>query len=211
VDYLHPVEALIPGARGRVLAALVANTSAQTIRQVALRAGVSPSRTGQVLDDLAELGVVERRELAGGHVLVRLMPASAAGKLFVEAGSLWSAAVEAMREEASSIEPAPVTLTVFGSFARGQARRDSDVDGVAVHADANEGTERGERWAETSAAWVDAAGRITGNPVNLIDLDIDELGGELPEWLASAARDGLVLAGIPVPTLIGRLVGRSGR
>jgi hypothetical protein len=62
VDYLHAVQALFPGARGQVLAALTRDTSLRTLRQVALAAEVSWSQTAQVIDDLTDLGwTVARR------------------------------------------------------------------------------------------------------------------------------------------------------
>ena len=70
MDYVHSIEAVISGARGRVLGALFRNTSERTLRQVALSAKVSTSRVGQVVEELAALGIVERRETPAA-VLVR--------------------------------------------------------------------------------------------------------------------------------------------
>lgn len=222
VDYLRSIEAVVPGTRGRVLAALANDLAQQSVRQVALRAGVSPSRAGQVLDDLAALGMVERRATRS-HVAVRLVPENVAARWVMGLAEVWRSALEEMRLSAEAIRPAPLSLIVFGSFARGAAQTGSDVDVLAVHGDdVDEESDpaTSARWVQTLGEWVDAAGRIAGNPVNVIDLDLDDLhhsAGERrravqePAWLASAAREGVVLVGRPVGELMGGLVLRRGR
>jgi hypothetical protein len=132
VDYIHAVEALFPGARGQVLAALTRDTSSRTLRQVALAAEVSWSQTAQVIDDLADLGIVDRRQTPGA-ILVRLVPGNVVSDLVRSMTDLRVPVIDALRRAAVDIAPAPLNLTLFGSFARGEARRDSDVDVVAVH------------------------------------------------------------------------------
>jgi hypothetical protein len=132
VDYLHAVQALFPGARGQVLAALTRDTSLRTLRQVALAAEVSWSQTAQVIDDLADLGIVDRRQTPGA-ILVRLVPGNVIADLVRSMTDLRAPVIDALRRAAVDIAPAPLSLTLFGSFARGEARRDSDVDVVAVH------------------------------------------------------------------------------
>ncbi|MGH9059831.1 MAG: nucleotidyltransferase domain-containing protein, partial [Acidimicrobiales bacterium] len=194
-----------PGARGRVLAALCRNTSEQTLRQLALSARVSTSRVGQVVEDLAELGIVERRTMPGS-VLVRLTPSNVTSHLIRQLTDLRSPALAAMRREAGSITPAPVSLTAFGSFARGQAGRDSDVDVFAVRP--REAAELEELWTDSLGAWVDAARRITGNPVHVIEVECSDIvpgsGRPTPPWLTDAMSHGVVLVGQPVQELLVR-------
>jgi predicted nucleotidyltransferase len=201
VDYLHPLVALIPGARGRVVEALTTNTNPQSIRQVAKRAGVSASRAGQILEDLTELGITEE-QVFGSQVLVRLAPNNVtASVLSGLADQLQSKAVLALRQEAEFIKPAPINLTLFGSFARSQARRGSDVDVVVVRPEPEDSPDH-LVWMESMAKWVEAATRITGNPLHLIELDADELRGTLSPWLREVEREGMVLAGYPLRRLL---------
>ncbi|MGH9076468.1 MAG: nucleotidyltransferase domain-containing protein [Acidimicrobiales bacterium] len=205
MDYLRAIEAMIPGARGQVLSALTRNTSPQTVRQVSLSAGVSWSQTAQVIDDLAGLGIVERRPTPGA-ILVRLAPDNVAAGAIQAITDLRTPAIDALRHEADPITPAPLSLTVFGSFARGEARRDSDVDVVAVHdpAAAPGGAEE-DLWTETIGRWVGAARSITGNAVHLIDLKVSELRPaprKAPTWLRDASKDGIVIAGRPLRDLM---------
>ena len=205
MDYLRAVEAMIPGARGQVLGALTRDTSAQTIRQVSLSAGVSWSQTAQVIEDLAGLGIVERRSTPGA-ILVRLAPGNVAAGVIQALTDLRTSAIEALRQEATWITPTPLSLIVFGSFARGEARRDSDVDVVAVRDPATvAGRVEDDLWVESVGRWVGASRSITGNTVNLIDLDLSELhpaGRKTPSWLRDASKDGIVIAGSPLPDLI---------
>ena len=201
MDYLHPVEALIPGARGRVLGALSQNTSEQSLRQVALSARVSTSRVGQVVDDLAALGIVERRETPGS-VLVRLVRENVATMVVRHLSDLHLTVIEEIRQAAASIKPSPLSLTVFGSFARGQATRDSDVDVFALRPP--EVVDLEDDWIDTLGLWADRARRITGNPVHLIELELEDLDRETASWLRGAMRDGVLLVGQPAQELVHR-------
>ena len=45
-----------------MLAALTSNTLSRSLRQLSVDSGVSWSRTADIVDDLADLGLVERRQ-----------------------------------------------------------------------------------------------------------------------------------------------------
>ena len=72
MDYVNPVEALIPGVQGRVLTVLARTEAELTMRSVAELAGVSANRATVVLNRLVRLGIVERRDV-GASALVRLV------------------------------------------------------------------------------------------------------------------------------------------
>src|SRR5579875_1950102 len=102
-----------------------------------------------------------------------------------------------MRRGAKLIQPAPLTLTLFGSFARRTAQRSSDVDVAASHDD-----EAPPGWEHRLEKWHARAGRVTGNPVNVIDLSASELDDTVTgAWLRPALREGIVLAGRPLSRL----------
>src|SRR5204863_8521517 len=73
VDFTHPVEALIPGAQGRILAVLAETTAELNLRTIARLSGVSPAQASRVLPWLVQLGLVERRE-APPSALFRFVP-----------------------------------------------------------------------------------------------------------------------------------------
>jgi predicted nucleotidyltransferase len=102
-----------------------------------------------------------------------------------------------LRAEAEKIQPAPASLVVFGSFVRGEARDDSDIDVLAVPPRGEHGASN--LWAMNLAVWCDEAARVAGNPVNLLEVT----GEELPKLVVSGSlvwreivEDGVVLAGV---------------
>lgn len=63
MDFVRPVEAIVPGVQGRVLAVLTETTTDLNMRTIARLADVSLSQASRVLAPLVELGVVERRDV----------------------------------------------------------------------------------------------------------------------------------------------------
>ena len=63
MDFVHPIEAIIPGVQGKVLAVLAETTADLNMRTIARLADVSAAQASRVLPDLVELGLVERGDL----------------------------------------------------------------------------------------------------------------------------------------------------
>src|SRR6266496_2429165 len=118
MDFTRPLEALIPGATGRLLGALARVQAELPVSTLATVAGVGRTRASAVLKELAELGVISRRQV-GPTVLVRLERANAAGQLVARLAGLRIQVIEEMRELARDLDPPPLSLTLFGSLARG--------------------------------------------------------------------------------------------
>jgi predicted nucleotidyltransferase len=201
MDYVAPIEAVVPGVQGRVLSVLARSDTELTMRSVAQLASVSVNRAVSVLNHLITLGLVERRE-AGSAALVRLARDNEAAKVVISLGNLRSMVIERLRSQAKTISPAPASLVVFGSFIRGEARSSSDVDVLAVRA--RHVAEDDQKWLEGLGHWVAQGARIIGNPVNLLTVGLDELPGLLRRkqsvW-SEIAKDGLVLFGSRLPDL----------
>jgi predicted nucleotidyltransferase len=201
MDFVRPVEALVPGVQGRILAALARTDSELTISAAARLAEVSVNRATTVVNNLVSLGLVERRE-AGSAALIRLARDNEAAHEIVALADIHSRVVDRLRAEADRIRPVPASLALFGSFARGEARADSDIDVLVV---------RPAHVAEDDAVWTDAVGRwadrartVAGNPVNLIEAAEDELPKLLNRrgslWQA-LAQDAVVLVGAALTSL----------
>jgi predicted nucleotidyltransferase len=195
VDYSHPLEALVPGVQGRVLAVLARTDTELTMRGVAELAGASPQQASVVLGRLVELGVVERRDVPP-VALVRLAKENLAAQAVLAVARLRHDAIERLRVLAARIEPAPASLVVFGSFARGEAGTTSDVDVLAVRPLAGNAD---DSWTDSLGQWADMATRVLGNPVNLVEASVEELPGLLtrqaPSLWADVAVEGIVLVG----------------
>lgn len=195
MDQVRPVEAVIPGVQGRVLGVLARGGTELTMRTVAELAGVSVQQASVVLGRLVALGLVHRRD-AGSAALVRLVPENDAARAVLALAEGWERCLARLRALAGDITPAPVSLVVFGSFARHQADRESDLDVLAIRPLV---AEDDERWTTSLGAWQDAARAVLGNPVNLLEIGAEELGtlsrrGTRSVW-SEAAREGLVLVG----------------
>ncbi|MFQ5517665.1 MAG: helix-turn-helix domain-containing protein, partial [Acidimicrobiia bacterium] len=62
MNFARPIEAIIPGVQGRVLAVLAETTAELNLRTIARLSEVSLAQASRVLPGLVELGLVERRE-----------------------------------------------------------------------------------------------------------------------------------------------------
>jgi predicted nucleotidyltransferase len=174
-----------------------------TMRTVADIAGVSFNRASHVLNELVGLGLVERREV-GTAAIVTLVRDNAAAQAVVALAGLRDAVIERMRLDARTIDPAPASLVIFGSFARGEARERSDIDVLAVR---GPGVRiDNDNWTDTLHGWADRATRLAGNPVNLLDESCEDMPRLLSRpgsvW-DDAVRDGVLLAGVPLTGLKG--------
>jgi predicted nucleotidyltransferase len=201
MDYTDPIAAVIPGVQGRVLTVLARTEAELTMRSVAELAGVSANQATVVLNRLVRLGLVERRDV-GAAALVRLVGENEAARAVLLLADLRNGVLTRLAAEAKKIRPAPVCLVVFGSFARGEAHENSDID-VLVVAPPGAQVDDG-RWTAALGRWTDRAARIAGNPVNLIEFPVEELPklirrGREP-W-ATIVHEGVVLAGDLPPEL----------
>ena len=79
MDFRQPIEAIVPDAQGRVLAALARTTQELSLSALAELSGVSLAHVARVVPRLVELGVVERRDVPPA-VLVKLVPEHVASR-----------------------------------------------------------------------------------------------------------------------------------
>lgn len=184
------VEALIPGAQGRVLGALVRLDGPRTISELARLADVSRDRAATVVDVLEQLGLVERRHAGRAH-LVSLIDEHPLTQSLREIDRARERAIDALRESASELEPAPSYMALYGSWARGEATAGSDLD-VAVIADAAHDL---DDLLAALEAWSRFAKRATGRNPSLVIADgARKARGAL--W-SSVRRDAIVLVDTP--------------
>jgi hypothetical protein len=200
MDFVRPVEALIPGAQGKILAACLRADQPLTMRALGRLAGVSPNQTALVLDHLEGLGLV-RRQSAGRALLVSLevdSPVVGALRLVADVRdqtlSLW-------RDRADRLVPAPLSLSVFGSWARGEAGPGSDVD-VLVILPRNLAADAEDGYREQVADWCEYARRVAGLPVSPIVVAAEETDDVDRELWADIRRDAVVIAGAHPGTVL---------
>ncbi len=195
VDYVSPIEALFPGVTAAVLAVLARTEQPLTLRQVADRAGVSHPQVGRHVDRLEELGVVRRSVVGRSHQVT--LTDGAAGRQLRRLARLDRAVLDHMRATAQALEPNALSVTVFGSFARGTAGIESDIDVAVVAEDPAD-----EDWLSKLATWADDVADFAGNPVAEMVLAAADLASRADDPVWSAIRiEGSTIAGRPIAEL----------
>ena len=205
MEFVRPIEALIPGVQGRILSVLTETTADLNLRTIARLADVSVAQASRVLPHLVELGLVERRELPPSS-LFRLVREHAAAGPLLSLARVRDAVVEEMGRTAGDLPVVPVSVIIFGSFAQGEADAQSDIDTVLVRpADVEESD---DGWSASVEQWRDTVRRVSGNPVEVLEVGSDEIAGRLPSrrqiW-HDIRRDGLVVHGLSIDELEVRL------
>ena len=195
MNFRRPVEAVVGGVQGRLLAVLAEVTAPLTLRTLARLADVSPAQASRVLPRLVGLGMVERREVppASQFMLVR---ENIAAQLILALADARTTVLQRMGEVATDIRPAPRAIVVFGSFARGEADDESDIDVLVVRPDDID--EDDEGWSESLEAWRRQVRAIAGNGVEMLEASAGEAVAKLrgrSELWRDIRRDGIVVHG----------------
>ena len=163
MDFVRPIEAVIPGAQGRILSVLVETTAPLNLRTLARLAGVSPAQVSRVMPCLVDLGIVERYEVPPSSQFL-LARTNVAATAVIELSRSQETTSERIGFAAASMPVPPESVIMFGSFARGEAGVDSDIDIVVVRPDSID--EDDDEWETALEAWRDETRTITGNPVS---------------------------------------------
>jgi predicted nucleotidyltransferase len=204
VDFKRPVEAVVPGAQGRILAVLVETSAELNLRTIARLSDVSIAHVSRVLPVLVDLGMVERRDVPPS-ALFRFVPENMASRVVARLADARRTVLGELGETASKLDPAPSSVVVFGSFARGEADRESDIDVVVVRPAAVD--EEDPAWRAGVDGWTDHAQRLAGNHVELLEVSDVEAARLLRSskqlWL-DIQRDGIVVHGRSIDDLRGR-------
>lgn len=202
MDFIHPVQAVIPGAQGRVLAVLAETTAELNLGALARLAGVSVAQASRVMPGLVELGLVDRREVPPSSQF-RLVRENVAARAIIDLARSRDAALHLLGAAAAGLTISPISVIVFGSFARGEADEQSDLDAIVVRP--NEIDEDNDAWATGIGQWRAAARVITGNRVEVLEASHDEARARLRSkatlW-RDVDRDGIVVHGLTIGELM---------
>ena len=199
MDFVEPVQAVIPGAQGRILGVLVETAAELNVRTIARLSGVSLAQASRVLPKLVELGLVERRE-APPSALFRLVAENIAARFVRGLAGARQAVLEELGQMAQELSPTPVSVIVFGSFARGEADSQSDLDVVVVRpVDVDQDD---EPWTTAVERWRLGARRLTGNAVEVIE--VGQPGVVFLEEPADSHRVPLTFQVRQVPAMLDR-------
>jgi DNA-binding transcriptional ArsR family regulator len=201
MDFVRSVQSVIPGAQGRILAVLAETSAELNLRSIARLSGVSLAHASRVMPVLVELGVVERRE-APPSALFRFVPENVASRAITALTRSRQTVLDEMGSAVSRLDSPPVSIVVFGSFARGEADSESDIDVLVVRPLDVE--EDDLSWREALDGWREHVSRLTGNRVETLEVteqDMPRLLRSRKSLWTDVQRDGVVVFGSPIMAL----------
>lgn len=198
MDLGEPSSVGLPSRTAAVLRVLGGVRGSLSIREIARLAGVSSTRTAEVIGHLVEHGVVERQERAGAHLCQLNRDHLAAGAL-LDLAELRGRLLDALRTELESWQLAPLHASLFGSAARGDGHLHSDIDILLIEP----GGVDHDSWDTQLLASGERIERRTGNHVSWISLPHTQLHVAADEpILADWQTDGIHLAGTRLTALL---------
>lgn len=204
MDFAAPVQALIPGTQGRILAVLAQTSAELNLRTLARLSGVSLAQASRVMPHLVEQGVVQRRDVPPS-ALFRLQHDHVAARALLGLAGARRSVFDELGRTAADITPAPLSIIVFGSLARGDAHTGSDIDLLVVRPPGVDDDH--DPWSTTLEQWREHARRLTGNPIEILDVSSADtsrlLRSRRPLW-TDIRRHGVVIHGRTIPELTQR-------
>lgn len=163
MDLSAPIADVIPGHRGAVLAALVRLRKPVTGRELAAQAAVPSATARRIIDDLAAAGLVHLQP-TGRAIGVTLNRRHLAVPALEQLVALRAGLIERLRAAISEWSEPAAAGWLFGSAARGDGDRRSDVDIVVVAR-----RKPSPVWDEQIGALDRLVSDITGNTAQVID------------------------------------------
>lgn len=130
MDLGSPVLDVAPDVRGTLLLALARLEKPVSRRRLALLAGVAPSHASSVIEDLIHTGLVHETIAGRASMVVLNRNHLAAGPVLALAG-LRGELIGRLRKRLAAW-PDLISAWLFGSVARGDGGRDSDIDLLIV-------------------------------------------------------------------------------
>lgn len=145
--------------------------------------------------------MVERSEVPPSS-LFRLVREHVASRALLALARSIDTVLEEIGRLAAALPHPPVSVIAFGSFARREADADSDIDLLVIRpADI---AEDDDAWAESIASWRQEVRRLTGNPVDVLEVSLDEAAarafGRSQVWV-DIRREGRVVFGLSLDDL----------
>jgi predicted nucleotidyltransferase len=203
MDLGHPLRSLIPSLDWAVLEVLAGTQSGLGSSQIA-RLSKDGSRSGQspVLDRLVRHGIV-LAEPANQGFLYRLNRDHLLAPAILGASRIREQLLDLLSTEARRLQPLPVHASVFGSFARGDADEQSDLD-LLLLASTDDDELQWDAQIDELAARVE---RWTGNRCSCMVFTTErvrQLAIQREPVVDNWMKDGLVIIGHSLDHLLNR-------
>lgn len=187
----RPFQVVAPTLDGDVLTLLAHADRAMTGRAIERESGASHGGVQRALAHLLAEGVITR-EPAGRAFLYRLNRDHLAAPWIEGLASLRLELIERLRAHVAGWHVPPAAVSLFGSAARGDAGRESDIDLLVIRR-AGVDYEQSD-WREQVGSLEHAAASWTGNDARVLEFGVGELAADEPV-LAAAASEGVEIHG----------------
>jgi predicted transcriptional regulator len=204
MDVSRPYLAISPTIDTRLLVALAGSREPRSGRRLAEEIGRSRTGVQLVLDRLVKDGLVHRVE-AGRAFLYTFNHEHLLAGAVQEMSGARAQLVHRMRALVGDWQTEPFHLSVFGSAARGDGDRESDIDLFLVRPRSIEAED--ERWRTQVEELAERINQWTGNHAGIVELEEKQLPGlrrRRPAALRELDRDAIDIAGVPVARLLRR-------
>jgi predicted nucleotidyltransferase len=175
------------------------------VREIARLADLHHNTVRVLLNRLIDHGLVFTDQV-GQSLLSTLNREHIAAAPVVALATLRLALVQALQREFSSWEINPVHASIFGSTARRDGDTTSDIDILLIRPDDVSATNA--QWERSLSDARERLHRMTGNPINFVELSESELGQaqSSKEPIVQSWRDDAIhLVGVRLETLLGGL------
>lgn len=192
----RPLALFYDARRARTLDVLLSSSTPLTGRAVARRARLSPTTANLALGDLETAGLVHCQAVGRAH-LWQLRDDNALVCQIRQLARVQDQ--DAAQVVVDALGAEPVSVTLFGSTARGESGPDSDVDLLVVAANRAQDLLFRRRAHRVSTSLLSALGR----PVHVIVMDRDKLIRQRDsEFVTEVLRDGRMLRGTEIQELV---------
>lgn len=191
-----PLALFYDATRARVLDVLISNSEELSGRAIARKSELSPTTTNLALGDLASHGIVSSRTEGRSH-LWSLQQGNAVVRQIRGLAKLQDE--RAGRVVADALGSEPISVTLFGSVARGESGPDSDVDILVIAKDHAQGQIFRRRAYKASSALRQEVGR----EVEITVIESDALQEpSIYGFLGQVLSDGRTLHGKKLSELV---------
>jgi hypothetical protein len=187
----RPFQVVAPTLDGDVLTALAGADRTLTGRAIERETGGSHGGVQRALDHLLAEGIVTRQR-AGRAYLYQLNGDHLAAQWIQGLATLRLQLIDRLRTSIGSWKIPPASGVLFGSAARGEAGRASDLDLLMIRPAGTNADD--DSWREQVMALERAASAWTGNDARVLEYGEEELAVDAPV-LATAAAEGVELHG----------------
>lgn len=187
-----PILDVSPGARGLMLQTIVNSENDVTGRELARRAGLPVSTAAGVLADLVQTGIVAMKSLSNGNAYRLNRDHLFAEPIIAMARALQNLTDAIRKEVAGWTQVQPIAGWLYGSAARGDGDRASDVDLFFVLPNSYDQAV----WDEQAGSVIDRVNALTGNWVQVLPHKLDsflELERSKSAFIANLRVDGIDL------------------